>query len=131
LRKSIVAAFVEYGVDAKVAEDITYNAFIDSYENSQKLIMKEAFETFMEKDIEDFIKVAKFVKEYRDTKTASQAPVQDETKKSASDEPESQGSREKTASEKGAPLRGTQTSNNRKEDYRKYWEDVSRERRGY
>ena len=130
LRKAIVAAFTEYGVDARVAEDITYNAFIDSYEQAQTLIMKEAFETFMNKDLDDFVKVAKFVKDYS-IKEASQAPVQEEDKKSASVESNSQDSREKTASMQGAPLRGTQTSYDRKEDYRKYWEDVSRERRGY
>jgi hypothetical protein len=130
LRKSVVAAFIEYGVDAKVAEDITYNAFIDGYEESQKLIMKEAFGTFMEKDIEDFIKVAQFVKDFRDDKTSSD-PVEDDKTKSASDEPETQGSREKTASVQGSPLRGTQVDKDRKEDYRKYWEHVSRERRGY
>ena len=131
LRNAIVAAFVEYGVDAKVAEDITYNAFIDGYEESQKLVMKEAFETFMEKDIDDFIKVAQFVKDYNDTKESSQVPVQEKNVKSASDEPETQGSREKTASVQGSPLRGTQVSKDRKEDYRKYWEDVRRENRQY
>jgi hypothetical protein len=130
LRKSIVAAFTEYGVDAQVAEDITYNAFIDSYEESQKFVMKEAFETFMEKDIEDFIKVAQFVKDFRDDKKSSD-PVEENKTKSASNESETQGSREKTASVQGSPLRGTQVGKDKKEDYRKYWEDVSRERRGY
>lgn len=130
LRKSIVAAFVEYGVDAQAAEDITYNAFIDSYEDSQKLVMKEAFETFMREDIEGFIKIAEFVKDYKDTKESSHTPVQ-ENIKSASNGSNTQDSREKTASVQGSPLRGTQVSKDRKEDYRRYWEDVRRDTRQY
>lgn len=128
LREAFVKNMIESGLEKEAAEAIAYNAFIDGYEDSQKLIMKEAFETFMEKDVQDFVKVAKFVKEYS-IKEGSQDPVEEEKEKSASEE-SSEETRAKTASS-NAPLRGTQVQKDRKEEYRTYWEAVARERRGY
>jgi hypothetical protein len=109
----------EAGINEDLAKIIVHNAYIDGYEGSHKAIMEEAFETFMNKDIDDFVKVAKFVKDY---KVADNNSVENVT----SEEPES---REKSAST--VPIRGSKVTSDRREDYKKYWNDVERDRRGF
>jgi hypothetical protein len=128
LKEAFVANMVNSGINKEAAEDIAHNSFVDGYEQSQKEVMKEAFDTFMGKDVNDFIKVAKYTKEFK-VKEGSQESSETVT---ASQEV----TREKTASVKETPLRGTQASKDRREDYRNYWEDVSRDdtynrKRGY
>ncbi len=128
LKEAFVKNMVDCGINKEAAEDIAHNSFVDGYEQSQKEVMKEAFETFMGKDVNDFIKVAKYTKEFK-VKEGSQESSETVT---ASEEV----TREKTASVKETPLRGTQASKDRKEEYRNYWEDVSRDttynrKRGY
>jgi len=123
LKEAIVNNMIEAGASKEAAEAIAFNSMIDGYEASQKIIIKEAFETFMEKDINDFIKTAEYTEQFVPTreKTSTEAPANEGDTSS----------REKVASVQTPPLRGTQTSKDRKEDYRRYWEDVSIERRGY
>ena len=117
LKEAIVKNMVEAGVDEEAAGDIAHNAYIDGYEKSQKVIMKEAFDTFMKKSYDDFVKVADFTDKYIMKEASELEPVEAE-------------GREKVASE-GAPLRGSKVDNNRGTDYKKYWEQVRRERRGF
>jgi hypothetical protein len=128
LKEAFVKNMVGCGINKEAAEDIAHNSFVDGYEQSQKEVMKEAFETFMGKDVNDFIKVAKYTKEFK-VKEGSQESSETVT---ASEEV----TREKTASVKDTPLRGTQASKDRKEEFRNYWEDVFRDntynrKRGY
>jgi len=120
LRVAMVKNMIEAGIAEASAEAIAFNSFLDGYEESQKLVMKEAFEEFMTKDIDEFIKIAKVTKEHR-VKEGSQASVENVE----------EGTRNKTASLDSAPLRGSQPNKGRKEDYSKYWTDVARERRNW
>lgn len=115
LKIAFVKNMVEAGIDETVANTIAHNAFIDGYEESQKIIMKEAFETFMAKPYKDFVKVAKFTTEY---------VPKEEVLSSVEDED----AREKTAS--SAPLRGTK-ADHQNDEYKRYWQDVERNRRGF
>ena len=119
LKTALLNTMKEAGINEDLAKDIIHNAYIDGYEGSHKAIMEEAFETFMNKDIDDFVKVAKFVKDY---KIADNNSVENVT-------PEEPESREKSAST--VPIRGTKVSTDRREDYKKYWNDVERDRRGF
>jgi len=118
LKIAFVKNMVEAGIDNEVAEAITHNAFLDGYQAAQQLIIKEAFEIFMEKDLKDFVKVAEFTEAYM-TKEGSQAPAEGDNN-----------SQVKTASvvETEAPLRGTQVSKDRKEEFKTYWSTVANER---
>jgi hypothetical protein len=121
LKTAFVKNMVEAGIDNEVAEAISHNAFLDGYQAAQQLIIKEAFETFMEKDLKDFVKVAEFTESYK-TKEGSQAPAEEGDNNS----------QVKTASvvETEAPLRGTQVSKDRKEEFKTYWSTVANERFG-
>ena len=119
LKAALLTNMKEAGINEDLAKIIVHNAYIDGYEGSHKAIMEEAFETFMNKDIDDFVKVAKFVKEY---KVADNNSVENVT----SDESDS---REKSAST--VPIRGTKVSTDRRDDYKNYWKDVDRDRRGF
>lgn len=116
LKQACVKNMVEAGIPEETADAITHNAFIDGYEDMQKYIIKEAFDTFMNEDIKDFIKVAEFTDSYK-VKESSEAPV------------EGDGTQVKTASA-AAPLRGTQVKNDRKAEFKKFWETVSYQRKG-
>jgi hypothetical protein len=118
LRASLTKNLVEAGIDPETADAVIHNAYIDAYEESHKAIMKEAFDTFMEKDFDEFTKIAKFVDEYK-VKQAEVSPVEDKTEES---------SREKEASI-DAPLRGFSVDKDaRKEMYSNYWKHVSNNR---
>lgn len=64
LKTALVKEMTEIGISKKAAEVIVHNAFVEAYEPAQKIVMKEAFETFIDKDINEFIKIAKFTKDY-------------------------------------------------------------------
>jgi len=118
LKSALLNNMKEAGINEDLAKIIVHNAYIDGYEGSHKAIMEEAFETFMNKDIDDFVKVAKFVKEYKVADNNSVENVSNESD-----------SREKSAST--APIRGTKVSTDRRDDYKNYWLDVDRDRRGF
>lgn len=117
LRIALAKNMIESGAEPELAEAIIHNAYIDAFEKSQKAVMKEAFETFMEKDIDEFVKVAKFVDEYV-VKTGSIGSVEnvEET------------FRDKEAST-SAPLRGfSADKDSQKVVFKNYWQDVARKR---
>jgi len=118
LKQAFIKNMTEAGIPADTAEAIAYNSFIDGYEDSQKIIMKEAFQTFMEKPIDDFIKVAKFTKDH----LVKEAIFSVDTIESVE-------GRIKSAST--IPLRGSQITDNKREEYRKFWQQVGRSRRGF
>ena len=117
LKEAMVKNMVEVGIDKEAAEAIAHNSFVDGFESNQKVIMKEAFETFMQKPYDDFVKVAKFTKDYIIKEGSVLAPVEGEE------------TREKTASTT-PPLRGS-ISGHDGEEYKGYWQDVQRKQRGF
>lgn len=116
LKEAMIKNMEEAGLTKEAAEAIAFNSFIDGYESSQSLVMKEAFETFMEKDLDEFVKISETVVNYR-MKEASELAVQ------ANDE-----QRDVTASVDTVPLRGTKTSKEKTTVYKNFWEDVARDR---
>ena len=117
LKRAFVENMKVAGIPEDTAEAIAHNAFVDGYEANQQVIMKEAFETFMSKPIDDFVKVAKFTKEHNYKEASTLEVTEDD-------------SREKTGSV-NPPLRGAQVSDAKKDTFTKYWEQVGRERRGF
>lgn len=117
LKRAFVENMKVAGIPEDTAEAIAHNAFVDGYEANQQVIMKEAFETFMSKPIDDFVKVAKFTKEHNYKEASALEITEDD-------------SREKTGSV-NPPLRGAQVSDAKKDTFTKYWEQVGRERRGF
>ena len=117
LREALAKNMIESGAEPELAEAIIHNAYVDAYQGSQQAIMKEAFETFMEKDIDEFIKIAKFVDDYV-VKTGSVGSVEN-TEETF---------RDKEAST-SAPLRGfSADKDSQKEMFKNYWQDVARKR---
>ena len=114
LRSALVKNMIDSGINKEAAEAIVTNSYIDGYEASHQEIMKEAFETFINKDLEDFVKVAKFVKEYS-VKTGE----------SNLDE-----NREKTASDSIA-LRASQVAEKESGEYTGFWKDTQKRQRGF
>ena len=127
LREALLKNMKEAGVADDVADAIVHNAYLDGFEETHKVLRKEAFETFMAKDINDFVEVSKFVKAYQVDDLASVKNAEVDTKVASDDA--SEGSREKTAST--VPLRGSKVSDVNKDSYKKFWQTVDRERRGF
>jgi len=119
LKKAFIDNMKEVGIPEDTANAIAHNAFVDGYEANQQIIMKEAFDTFMNKPIDDFVKVAKFTKEH----IYKEASIVENTV-------DVEDSRDKTSSV-SPPLRGAQVTGSKKEVFTKYWEQVGRERRGF
>ena len=117
LKRAFVENMKEAGIAEDAAEAIAHNAFVDGYEANQQIIMKEAFDTFMSKPIDDFVKVAKFTKEHTYKEASIVESLENE-------------SRDKTGSA-NPPLRGAQVNDAKKDTFMKYWEQVGRERRGF
>ena len=114
LKDSLKRNIIEAGVDAETADAIIHNAYIDSFELSQKAVMKEAFETFMNKEFDEFVKIAKFVDDYTvKADTSSVENVEDIF-------------REKEANE-SAPLRGFSADKGSSMNFKTYWQNVARE----
>lgn len=65
LKTAMVDNLVELGIEKEAASAVVHNAFVDAYEKSQREVMKEAFEEFMGKSKEEFVRIAKFVKDYQ------------------------------------------------------------------
>ncbi len=116
LKIAMVKNMTEAGIPEEAAQDIAHNAFVDGFEEGQKVVMKEAFDTFMEKPYDDFVKVADFTDKYI-TKEGTE-PVEADV-------------RVKSSGEEDAPLRGAKVANDKGVDYKGYWQDVQRDRRGF
>ena len=76
LKTAFIKNMADYGLEKSAAEAIAHNAFLDGFEESQKAVIKEAFETFMEKSFDDFVKVAEFTKNYS-VKFAEESAVEE------------------------------------------------------
>jgi hypothetical protein len=118
LKTAFVNNMVEYGVEKSAAEAIAHNAFIDGFEDAQKNVIKEAFETFMEKSFDDFVKVAEFTKNYT-TKFAADEAVEETAPSTEGDAP----AEEMSAT---AALRGTPVKGDISDDFTGYWNDVKK-----
>ena len=119
LKAAFIKNMTDAGINKEAAEAIAHNSFVDGYEESQKLVMKEAFDTFMGKPFDDFVKVASFTKEYIVKEGTELSPVEGEPKM------------DKKASVTTPPLRGSQVTDGRQDNYKGYWTDVKRQRRGF
>lgn len=113
LKEALVKNLSDVGISEDAAKAIVHNAYIDAYEDSHKAIIKEAFDTFINKDLNDFVNVAKFVKNY----TVREA-----------DEAVSEETRQKEASDESVALRPSQVD--KKQIYKDYWTSVAKERIG-
>lgn len=112
MHTAMVSNMVDAGITKEAAEAIAYNSFIDGFESSQKVIMKEAFDTFMNHPLDEFVKVAKYTQDY----TMKEASVSEEVIA-------------KTASVTATPaLRSPATDTDKKAVYRDYWTSVAAER---
>jgi len=117
LKEALVKNLTEAGVEAETADAIIHNAYVDAYEESHKILIKEAFEIFMNKEFDEFVKIAKFVDSY-EVKTAS-TPVKEE---------DTENFKEKEAST-SAPLRGFSSESHKGEVFKGYWKDVQAQQR--
>lgn len=94
MKTAMVNNMVDAGITKEAAEIIAHNALIDGYEPSQQIVIKEAFDTFMKRSMDEFTEIDKATNEYTSkeagfvqqtaeetvTKTASaqaQDPLQD------------------------------------------------------
>ncbi len=120
LKEAMVNEMVNAGIEKQAAEDIAHNAFIDGYEKNQSIILAE-LNTFMKKDINDFIKVARYTQEFK-TKEAGVSVVEDaDVKKEASQSQEDE-------TTKTASLRPSQVGNV-EDQFTSYWQDVASKNR--
>ena len=120
LKEAMVANMVEAGVTKEAAEAIAFNTMIDGYEPTMKNVMKEAFETFINQPVDEFVKVAKFTKDYQ---------IKEANDLSSVDDGEKNSDIQKTASVGSLPLRGSEVAEGKKDVYRNYWEGVAEDRR--
>lgn len=67
LKQAIVNNLTETGLPEKIAQAIAHNSLIDGFEESQKIVLAEAFGTFIKKDYDEFVKIAKFTKDFEVT----------------------------------------------------------------
>ena len=114
LKIALIKNMEEIGVSADIAAAVIHNAYIDGFEASHTAISKEAFDTFMDKDYDEFVKIAEFTKDFI-VREASIAPVKVE-----------EDIIEKTAS--SLPLRSGRTDGSTSEKFKGYWQDVARRR---
>ena len=107
---------VNAGIEKTAAEDIAHNAFIEGFEKNQQVVLAE-LNTFMNKDINEFVKVARYTQEFK-AKEASETLV-DETVKVAESEEEIT----KTASLRPSPVGSEENQ------FKSYWENAAAKNR--
>lgn len=74
LREELVAKFAEVGVDRNVAAAIVHNAYVDKYEDSQKVVIAAAFDVLANQSDDELVKVASFTKEFRTASANEETP---------------------------------------------------------
>lgn len=74
LREELVAKFAEVGVDRNVAAAIVHNAYLDKYEDSQKVVIAAAFDVLANQSDDELVKVASFTKEFRTASANEETP---------------------------------------------------------
>ena len=114
LKEALVKGMVESGATAELANAIVHNAYVDAFETSHVAMIDEAFGSLMEKDFDEFVKVAEFVKDYS-VKTASAESTTEETFK------------DKTASADSFGLNGFKDDKSGKADFKGYWSNVAKD----
>ena len=115
MHTAMVKNMTDAGVTKEAAEVIAYNTMIDGYEAMQKEVTKEAFDTFMNHTLDEFVKVAKYTNDF----IVKEAGFTEETTTT------------KTASvvEGSVVLKTPASDSNKKAVYSAYWSDVAAERR--
>ena len=116
LKTAFVAEMVNAGIEKTAAEDIAHNAFIEGFEKNQQVVLAE-LNTFMNKDINEFVKVARYTQEFK-AKEAGETLV-DETVKVAESEEEIT----KTASLRPSPVGSEENQ------FKSYWENAAAKNR--
>ena len=112
LKEAFVNEMVSAGIEKTAAEDIAHNAFIDGFEKNQQVVLAE-LNTFMNKDINEFVKVARYTQEFK-AKQAGESIVDEITKEAGSEEEIT-----KTASLRPSPT-GSDT-----DMFKSYWVDAA------
>jgi hypothetical protein len=64
LKEAMIKNMTDAGMEKTAAEAIAYNSFVDGYEASQREVLAEAFDTLAKQNMEEFVKVASFTKQY-------------------------------------------------------------------
>jgi hypothetical protein len=128
LKEELVARFAEYGVEKVAAQALVHNAFVSAYEDSQKIVIAEAFDVLANKDDNEFVKVASFTKDFKGASADGDADdvkadegILDDKEKEASAEA-------KTV--KTASLRGSQVNNDNSQVYTGFWRSAYEESKG-
>lgn len=74
LKEELVARFAEAGIDKHVAAAIVHNAYLDKYEDSQKVVIAAAFDVLANQSDDELVKVASFTKEFRTASANEETP---------------------------------------------------------
>ena len=116
LKIAFVNEMVNAGIEKEAAEDIAHNAFIEGFEKNQQVVLAE-LNTFMNKDINEFVKVARYTQEFK-AKEAGETLVDEIAKEAASEEDLT-----KTASLRPSPTGSDENQ------FKAYWENASAKNR--
>lgn len=114
LKDALVNKFAELGIDKKACSAIVHNAFIDNFEESQRVVIAEAFDVLANKDDSEFVKIASFTSDYKEDEDSNTDESGDNEIKEASPNQEE-------GSVKTASLRGSQVNNDNSQQYTQFW----------
>lgn len=123
LKEDLVNKFAEYGVNKVDAQAIVHNAFVNSYEDTQKIVIAEAFDTLVSKDDDEFVKVASFTHAYKvasSDEEITEDNATDDIKEASSDQ----------GTVKTAALRGSQVNKDNSQQYTNFWVSSYKESKG-
>lgn len=126
LKSELVARFAEYGVDQSAAQAIVHNAFVTAYEDSQKIVIAEAFDVLANKEDNEFVKVAAFTKDFK-------GALSEEDNTSSTDDESILANKEASAEAKTvktASLRGSQVNIDNSQVYTGFWRAAYKEGKG-
>ena len=62
LKETLISEFVKVGFNKEVVDAVIHNAFVDSYEQAQQIVIKEAFENFISEPMERIAMINKLTK---------------------------------------------------------------------
>ena len=120
LKEELVSRFADYGVDKVAAQAIVHNAFVTAYEDSQKIVIAEAFDVLANKEDNEFVKVASFTKDFKGA--SDEGKDSKDTKEDKEKEASVEAKTVKTAS-----LRGSQVNNDNSQVYTGFWRSAYEE----
>jgi len=116
LRDELVSKFAELGIDKSVSSAIIHNAFIDKFEDSQRVVIAEAFDVLANKEDSEFVKIASFTTDFKEEdldETVSEDDNSIISKEANVDNGE--------GSVKTASLRGSQVNGDNSQQYTHFW----------